>query len=288
MNAGRAMLGVEAWRRLTARGYHLLLMPRDAGKADKESKTAPILDLKLSRVFLQVLAGASVVTAVYMYTRHWVLANIVAMCMATQGIAMLTIDSFRTGFVLLGGLFFYDIFWVFGTPVMVNVAKNFDAPIKIVWPRNWTEMLAAALEHGIRAVPAPKLALLGLGDIVIPGVFVALALRYDQARASEQKPGFHFTRFFRSFSKPYFKICLASYVGGLVTTMVIMHAFKAAQPALLYLSPACTLSVALLALAQGELPSLWNWEDKSTQSEEDKNKDKKGKSKASDEDRKDQ
>ena len=29
------------------------------------------------------------------------------------------------------GLFFYDIFWVFFTPVMVSVAKSFDAPIKV-------------------------------------------------------------------------------------------------------------------------------------------------------------
>ena len=33
------------------------------------------------------------------------------------------------GAVLLSGLFFYDIFWVFGSPVMVTVAKSLDAPI---------------------------------------------------------------------------------------------------------------------------------------------------------------
>jgi len=30
-----------------------------------------------------------------------------------------------------GGLFVYNIFWVFFTPVMVSVAKYFDAPIKV-------------------------------------------------------------------------------------------------------------------------------------------------------------
>ena len=39
------------------------------------------------------------------------------------------------GALLLCGLFFYDIFWVFGTPVMVTVAKSLDAPIKLVFPR---------------------------------------------------------------------------------------------------------------------------------------------------------
>lgn len=32
------------------------------------------------------------------------------------------------------GLFVYDIFWVFFTPVMVSVAKSFDAPIKVGTP----------------------------------------------------------------------------------------------------------------------------------------------------------
>ncbi|CAG8738750.1 28877_t:CDS:2, partial [Racocetra persica] len=45
-------------------------------------------------------------------------------------LSMLSLDSFKTGMILLGGLFFYDIFWVFGTEVMVTVAKSFDAPIK--------------------------------------------------------------------------------------------------------------------------------------------------------------
>lgn len=34
-------------------------------------------------------------------------------------------------FELQAGLFVYDIFWVFFTPVMVSVAKSFDAPIKV-------------------------------------------------------------------------------------------------------------------------------------------------------------
>jgi minor histocompatibility antigen H13 len=67
---------------------------------------------------------------------------------------------------MLWGLFFYDIFWVYGTDVMITVAKSIDAPIKLMFPYNLLE------------VP-PKFSMLGLGDIVIPGIFVALALKYD-------------------------------------------------------------------------------------------------------------
>lgn len=47
-------------------------------------------------------------------------------------------NSERKGLILdvdnhsQAGLFIYDIFWVFFTPVMVSVAKSFDAPIKVL------------------------------------------------------------------------------------------------------------------------------------------------------------
>ena len=41
------------------------------------------------------------------------------------------LDTFWAGFILLGGLFFYDIFFVFGTNVMVTVAISMDVPIKV-------------------------------------------------------------------------------------------------------------------------------------------------------------
>ena len=54
---------------------------------------------------------------------------------------------------------------------MVTVAKSFEAPIKLVFPQD-------LIEHGLGAT---NMAMLGLGDIVIPGIFVALLLRYDQS-----------------------------------------------------------------------------------------------------------
>jgi Signal peptide peptidase len=44
-------------------------------------------------------------------------------------------DIPSAGVILLAGLFVYDIFWVFCTPVMVSVAKSFDAPIKLLFKR---------------------------------------------------------------------------------------------------------------------------------------------------------
>lgn len=88
---------------------------------------------------------------------------------AINGVELLHLNNIVTGCILLGGLFVYDVFWVFGTDVMVTVAKSFEAPIKLVFPQDF-------LENGVYGT---HFAMLGLGDIVIPGIFIALLLRFD-------------------------------------------------------------------------------------------------------------
>lgn len=46
-----------------------------------------------------------------------------------------------------------------------------------------------------------------------------------------------------------------------------MHQFKAAQPALLYLSPACILSVTLVAFVRGEFQAFWQFTDEDEDAE---------------------
>lgn len=64
--------------------------------------------------------------------------------------------------LLLWILFFYDIFWVFASDVMITVAMKFDVPIKLKFP-----------------LASGKFSILGLGDMVIPGFLLALALKFD-------------------------------------------------------------------------------------------------------------
>ncbi|MBA0745095.1 hypothetical protein Gogos_007686, partial [Gossypium gossypioides] len=144
----------------------------------------------------------------YASQKHWLANNILGLAFCIQGIEMLSLGSFKTGAILLAGLFVYDIFWVFFTPVMVSVAKSFDAPIKLLFPT---------------ADSARPFSMLGLGDIVIPGIFVALALRFDVSRGKGSQ---------------YFKSAFLGYTVGLVLTIVVMNWFQAAQPALLYIVPA--------------------------------------------------
>lgn len=213
-----------------------------------------------------VLFGVIVVLmAAYLYTKHWILANFVAMGFALQGMSFITLDTFKTGFILLGGLFLYDIFWVFGSTkfagqsVMVNVATNFDGPIKILAPRNILPVIESVREQGWANKRPFEFSLLGLGDIVVPGVFIALALAFDQHHASSKSPSLSFTRFFYRFPKPYFHACMAGYVLGLFATMCVMHIFQAGQPALLYLSPSCSFAAIFVAWRRGEVKELLEW-----------------------------
>ncbi len=118
-----------------------------------------IVDFEFTTHDLIVFALSSVVGVWYFMKKHWIANNIFGLAFAINGVELLHLNNVATGCILLGGLFFYDIFWVFGTNVMVTVAKSFEAPIKLVFPQD-------LLENGLNA---SNMAMLGLGDIVIPG-----------------------------------------------------------------------------------------------------------------------
>ncbi|KAG6537411.1 signal peptide peptidase 2-like [Zingiber officinale] len=173
----------------------------------------------------------------YALKKHWLANNILGIAFCIQGIEMLSLGSFKTGAILLVGLFFYDIFWVFLTPVMVSVAKSFDAPIKLIFPTSDA---------------ARPFSMLGLGDIVIPGIFVALALRFDVSRGKQIR---------------YFNSAFLGYTIGLVLTIIVMNWFQAAQPALLYIVPGVIGFLAAHCLWNGEVKSLLEYNESQSSTE---------------------
>ncbi|KAK0241654.1 signal peptide peptidase-domain-containing protein [Armillaria nabsnona] len=217
--------------------------------------THKILSLSWRTPTLYLLPLSIIPSALYTFSttsrKSVLLTDILSLSFSHNALSILKIDSFKTGSILLTGLFFYDIWWVFGTRVMVEVATTLDIPIKLLWPKS----MAFSDSRGFT--------MLGLGDVVIPGAFIALALRYDYHRFSRQShSGTH-------FSKPYFYVSLSAYVAGLVTTLSVMHFFGKAQPALLYLSPACILSFVITSFCRGELSDAWDWNDTPPQASQD-------------------
>mmetsp|Transcript_2865 Transcript_2865/g.3432 ORF Transcript_2865/g.3432 Transcript_2865/m.3432 type:complete len:400 (-) Transcript_2865:198-1397(-) len=201
--------------------------------------------------------GSAIFSVFYFKKKHWVMNNVLGICFCLKGIERFSLGTYKIGAILLIGLFFYDIFWVFGTDVMVTVAKSLDGPIKILFPRT----LTPDAETG-----KIELSLLGLGDIVIPGFFLALLLRFDAHNANV--PCFP-TNAHASFPKPYFHSSLVGYILGMGTTMFVMIKFQAAQPALLYLVPACLGSSFLTALVRGEVKSLLDYSEEVEEVEEE-------------------
>ena len=221
------------------------------------------LGLKFSTAGLLAFGlSAGVIYLYFFQGKHWTLNNVLGICFCIQGIERFSLGTYKIGAILLTGLFFYDIFWVFGTDVMVTVAKGLEGPIKLLFPRS----LVPHADTG-----KIDLSLLGLGDIVIPGFFLALLLRFD---AHIAKVGTVHINIHESFPKPYFRSALVAYVLGLMTTLFVMIRFNAAQPALLYLVPACLGSSFLCAVIRGEVKELLEYseevEEKPAESEETK------------------
>lgn len=132
-----------------------------------------------------------------MTSRYWLTNNIFGISFSIIGISNMNLPSFKIGAILLWGLFFYDIFWVYGTDVMVTVAKNFDAPIKLLFPYDYSE-------------EKPKMSMLGLGDIIIPGIFIALSLKYDIDQMLKKGKASNLT----NLVTPYFNWSFAGYILG--------------------------------------------------------------------------
>jgi len=187
----------------------------------------------------------------YCWQKYWIANNLIGVAFALQAISLLSMGSYQIGCILLSGLFIYDIFWVFGTDVMVTVAKSFDAPIKLLFPHN---IFAEKVTY----------TMLGLGDIVLPGFFIALLLRYDYKCAAKKTKN---TPSKKNFRKPYFHCTMIAYILGLVTTIVVMHTFEAPQPALLYLVPFCIGMSLLTALVKSDMKSLWSYSEEENTSQ---------------------
>lgn len=227
---------------LVCRSYHLLLKREDV----PEDSDSVLLDFRVDAVDLSSFAVSAVLAIWYLLQKHWIANNMFGIAFAINGVELLHLNSVTTGCILLSGLFLYDVFWVFGTDVMVTVAKSFEAPIKLVFPQDFLE----------RGVFGTNFAMLGLGDIVIPGIFIALLLRFDRS--------------LNRGSNTYFNASFLAYIIGLVTTIVVMSVFKHAQPALLYLVPACISFPVVLSLLKGDFTAMFAYEDHPKEEEEEK------------------
>jgi signal peptide peptidase-like protein 2B len=103
--------------------------------------------------------------------------------------------------------------------------------------------------------------LLGLGDIVLPGLLLSFAARYDEAKklvGASHSPRFQNQVSACSRHGGYFKPAVIAYGIGLGMANIAVYVMKMGQPALLYLVPCCLGIIVYLGWKRGELQELWN------------------------------
>lgn len=178
-----------------------------------------------------------------------------AYAFAVRGIQLLHLSDFKTGCIVLLGSYFCLNFLVLGNVVTITVTETFSAPItsilndrpifkyflKIVFTQLFF-LVIVPLHLFVNGLPANSFITLGLCDIVIPGVFLAFLFRFDESL----KRGFH----------TYFMATFFSYILGLQITLLQMHTYRHAQPALPYLIPACLATPFILAIFRGDIIAL--------------------------------
>jgi minor histocompatibility antigen H13 len=255
---------------------------------------------------LSLILGSSAVLYFNFIDKPWWITNLIGFSFSYSTLQLMSPTTFVTGSMLLMGLFLYDIYMVFFTPMMVTVAKNLDIPIKLLFPRPPKTPEAPD-------TPAVRdYAMLGLGDIVLPGLLIAMSLRYDlylhylrlqkkepssdesstsdtssptpkeiTIKAPYVTPSKHWSsRFWTSgsatlphlsdgtFKKTYFTASLTGYIIGMITTLGAMQISAHPQPALLYLVPGVLISLVLTAWVRGEVRQMWNFTEEEEQEEE--------------------
>lgn len=170
-------------------------------------------------------------------------------------ISVPNLKNFKTGSLLLTGLFLYDVFWVYfsGYFFTGDDRKSVMEHVAVKSTRNPVYVLAQVIgmpksRRFIETLQLPnKLvwdhSILGLGDIVLPGLLLAFLKRFDAVRG-----------------KGYWKTGLAGYLLGLTAAVAMGFWTESGQPALLYIVPATIGLVVLHSLARGEFDELWNTE----------------------------
>lgn len=177
----------------------------------------------------------------------WIGQDILGISMILTILRVAKLPNIKISTALLSLAFFYDIFWVFLSPllfhgqsVMVVVATGDKAG---------GESMPMLLKIPRFMDPWGGYSMLGFGDIVLPGLLLAFTLRYD-----------YFAR--KTGMQGYFVWASAGYGVGLLLTYGALYLMKGSgQPALLYLVPFTLGLVVLLGWWRQELQLLWLHED---------------------------
>lgn len=163
------------------------------------------------------------INVVYYLTRNNIANNIIAFSIAFYAILSIRVEKFTSAAPFLWSLLIYDVFFVYTTDVMSSVASEIQGPVKF----------QISINGG--------LSILGLGDLVIPGIFISLCSRFDS-----------FLYKLLGKRTPYWKVGMVGYSIALFFTDFICQMTQSGQPALLFITPAVTIPILVMAFLRKE------------------------------------
>jgi len=175
------------------------------------------------------------VIAAWLSTFFWLLTDMLAISLALTALSFVRLPNMKVSSIILILFLLYDVFWVFISPfifkknVMITVATQLPTlPMILVFPR----------------VISDGWSLLGLGDIVLPGLFLCFLYRFDKMARTP-------------FLRGYFLRAWIGYILGLIITLAMVLALQRGQPALLYLVPCTLIPTIFFGWRREELKNLW-------------------------------
>lgn len=169
----------------------------------------------------------------------WILQNMIAIMLLLTIQRTLRLPNLKTGTIMLVCTFFFDIFWVFLSPLIFKKSVM----IEVATGGGTGQSVPMVLK--IPSDLPGQFKILGLGDIAIPGLLISFLLRHDLISRSKRFSG-------------YFTAGVVGYAVGLAATFVSLYLMKHGQPALLFLVPGTLLPTCFIALRKGELGALWS------------------------------
>ncbi len=194
----------------------------------------------------------------------WILQDIMSITLCSFFLAIVLLPNLKTATILLLLAFFYDVFFVFFSKyifddnVMVEVASGTtythdDENFCEKYPTDstcYTTQLPMLI-----VVPSINTwydgeSMLGLGDIVLPGLLVVFCARYDARRFGSLRTAF--------YRRGYLLMTLFGYSLGLFCADVAVEVFETGQPALLYIVPLTLIPVLYRAYRATTLYHLWD------------------------------
>lgn len=226
------------------------------------------------------------------YVYFWVMQDVFGACMCVSFLKVIRLNSIRVASILLIVAFFYDIFFVFVTPyffhgksVMITVATSGGPPkADALWCEKYPDDKDCQGGNPLPMLLAiPKLmdytggnSLLGLGDIVLPGLLLSFAARFDAAKTllgvfgggngsrrsyncPEQEQCERMCCLSESLCRGgYFWPLVVAYGIGLAMANTAVYLMNMGQPALLYLVPCCLGTMSYIGWRRNELHQLWD------------------------------